>query len=163
VRRALERRLGKPVRVINDADLQALAAARGEGVELLLTLGTGVGAAWLVDGRLGANLELGHHIFAPGKTYEQFVARTVLDRIGKRKWRRRVARIVAALAPVFNYRRLYLGGGNAKHLDPAQLPADVTVVPNAVALMAGLGPWLAADGEAPLCLRAAGLRLHAPR
>lgn len=72
---ALSKRLNKPVRVINDADMQGLGAIAGKGVELVITLGTGFGSALFVDGKLVPNLEMGHHPFRKGETYEE-TART---------------------------------------------------------------------------------------
>ncbi|MBV8884791.1 MAG: ROK family protein, partial [Chroococcidiopsidaceae cyanobacterium CP_BM_RX_35] len=67
--------LGKPVRIANDADIQGFAAISGHGVELVITLGTGFGSALFLDGKLLPNLELGHHNFRLGKTYEQQLGR----------------------------------------------------------------------------------------
>ena len=72
----LKDRLGKPVRVANDADIQGLGAIAGTGVELVITLGTGFGSALFVDGILVPNLELGHHQFRKGETYEQQLGRS---------------------------------------------------------------------------------------
>jgi polyphosphate glucokinase len=138
---ALESRLGKPVRVCNDADVQGFGAIEGHGVELVLTLGTGLGSALFADGRLVPNLELGHHPFRGRKTYEMLLGKIALASAGKKKWRRRVARAIAQLEPIFNYRRLYLGGGNAKLLRPEDLPANVTIVANLAGLTGGLSLW----------------------
>lgn len=135
------RTLGHPARVINDADMQGLAVVEGKGVELLLTFGTGVGAGLYLDGVLVPNLELGHHLFKDDETYEDLLSREQLDRVGKKKWRHRVAQAVARIEPVFNYRQLYLGGGNARFLHPEDLPKNVALVPNAAALNAGLALW----------------------
>lgn len=112
----LEQRLGSPVRAVNDADLQGLGVVQGQGVELVLTLGTGLGSALFTDGRLVPNLELGHHPFRDGNTYEDLVRDTELKRIGASEWSERVVDAVAQLERLFNYDRLHLGGGNARHL-----------------------------------------------
>lgn len=112
----LHKRLDKPVRVINDADMQGLGAIAGEGVELVMTLGTGIGFAMFVDGKLVPNLELGHHVFRKSETYEEQLGRATLDAIGKERWNRRLKRAIAQLDRTFNYDLLYLGGGNAKRL-----------------------------------------------
>lgn len=138
---ALEAGLGKPVKVCNDADVQGFGAIEGKGVELVLTLGTGVGSALFVDGRLVPNLELGHHIYRGKKTYEDYLGKAALEAAGKKKWRRRVLKAIAALEPIFNYRRLYLGGGNTKILDAASLPENVKAVDNLAGLLGGIALW----------------------
>jgi polyphosphate glucokinase len=137
----LSARLGRPVRVANDADIQGLAAIEGRGLEMLITLGTGLGSAMYVDGRLVPNLELGHHPFRRGKTYEDLVSNAERKRIGKRRWNRRVRRVIAQIAPIFNYRRLYIGGGNARHLIGDDLPENVSVIDNVAGLLGGVKLW----------------------
>ncbi len=112
----LEQCLGSPVRAVNDADLQGLGVVQRQGVELTLTLGTGLGSALFTDGRLVPNLELGHHPFRDGKTYEDLVRDTELKRIGASGWTERVIDAVEQLERLFNYDRLHVGGGNARHL-----------------------------------------------
>ncbi len=106
----------KPVRVLNDAELQGFGVIGGRGVEIVLTLGTGLGTALFVNGHLVPNLELGHHPLRKGKTYEQLVSGAELKRIGRKKWRKRVDLVISTLERIFNYDRLYIGGGNAKKL-----------------------------------------------
>ncbi len=130
----------KPVRVINDADLQGYGVIRGNGVELVLTLGTGLGAALFVDGHLVPNLELGHHPFRKGETYEERVSNAELKRIGKKRWGKRVHRVIEQLEPIFNYDDLYLGGGNARKLDH-DLPKNVHVFENVEGLAGGIRLW----------------------
>jgi polyphosphate glucokinase len=120
----LGRTLGHPIRVVNDVDLQGLGVVQGEGVELVLTLGTGMGAALFTEGVLVPNLELGHHPFRNGHTYEDLVRDTELKRIGKVEWTARVVSVLEQLEPIFNYDRLHLGGGNARNI-AAQLPSNV--------------------------------------
>ena len=79
----------RPVRVKNDADMQGLGAARGKGVEVVITLGTGLGSAILVDGWLGPHLEIAQHPFRKGETYDQQLGDAALEQIGKKKWNRR--------------------------------------------------------------------------
>jgi polyphosphate glucokinase len=134
---------GKPVRVINDADLQGYGVIRGEGVELALTLGTGLGSALFSDGHLVANLELGHHPFGGkrGRSYEQRVSEAERKRIGKAKFRERVATMLAQIQPIWNCDRIYIGGGNAKKLDPATLPKNVHIFRNVEGLRGGMRLW----------------------
>lgn len=140
VQRAIEEAVGRPTRVINDADLAGLGVIRGEGTEMLITLGTGVGSALFTGGRLLPNLELGHHLYRRGRTYEQRVSNRERKRIGADRWSRRVRDVVYALGPIFNYDVLYLGGGNSRHLT-VTLPANVTIVDNRAALHGGIALW----------------------
>jgi polyphosphate glucokinase len=137
---ALTKRLDKPVRVINDADMQGLGAIAGQDVELVMTLGTGIGFALFMDGKLVPNLELGHHAFRKGETYEEQLGRAALDEIGKDRWNRRLKRAIAQLDRTFNYDILYLGGGNAKKIE-GELPENVKVVPNISGLLGGIALW----------------------
>lgn len=137
----LLRRTGKPARVANDAGVQGLAVIEGKGVELVITLGTGMGFALYVDGRYVPNIEMAHHPFMKGQTYEERVGEAARLEIGKTRWRSRVAKAIAQLAPIFNYRRLYLGGGNAQRLDPSTLPANAKIVENVAGLLGGLKLW----------------------
>lgn len=137
---ALEALTDKPARVANDAELQGFGVIAGEGVELVLTLGTGMGAALYTDGRLVPNLELGHHPFEKGQTYEERLGEAALRRAGKAKWSRRVHRALSLLARIFNYDRLYLGGGNTKKLR-GELPPHVDRFTNEEGLRGGVQLW----------------------
>lgn len=132
---------GQPTRVLNDADLQGYGVIDGEGVELVLTLGTGLGSAIYTNGHLVPNLELAHHPFEKGKTYEERVSDEELDRVGKKKWRARVARVFAQLEPIFNYDKLHVGGGNAKKLVAGELPDKVRVFTNVEGMTGGVRMW----------------------
>ncbi|HEX4420500.1 MAG TPA: ROK family protein [Kofleriaceae bacterium] len=138
--KAMTAHLGRPVRVLNDAGVQGYGVIEGHGVELVLTLGTGLGCALYYDGIYVPNLELAHHPFGNGKTYEDYVGAKALKRVGKKKWNRRVAKMIAQVQPVWNPRRLYLGGGNAKHLK-IELPSHVTITPNVAGLLGGIVLW----------------------
>lgn len=138
---ALRKLTRKQVRVCNDADVQGLGVVQGKGVELVLTLGTGLGSALFVGGNLVPNLELGHHPFRGGKTYEDLVGRKALEKGGKKRWRRHVRAAIDQLEPIFNYRTLYLGGGNAQHLRAADLPKNVRVRSNEAGLLGGIALW----------------------
>lgn len=136
----LARRLRRPVRVLNDAGVQGFGVIEGRGVEMVITLGTGMGCALYVDGKYVPNLELAHHPFRHGKTYEEYVGAKALEEVGKKKWNRRVEKVVAQIDPIWNPRRLYLGGGNAKHLRFA-LPPHVRVTDNMAGLLGGIALW----------------------
>jgi polyphosphate glucokinase len=136
----LSERLGKPVRVVNDADMQGLGTIVGKGVELVLTLGTGFGSALFVDGKLVPNLEMGHHRFRKGETYEQQLGRMAQEKIGLEKWNSRIAKAIASLEHLFNYDYLYIGGGEAKRIT-IELPPNVKIVPNINGLLGGITLW----------------------
>ncbi len=136
---ALEKRLKRPVRVANDADVQGLGSVTGKGVELLLTLGTGVGSVIFVDGNR-IHLEVGHHPFHKGKTYEDELGARALKKRGKKKWNKMLAEAIDDAQRMFNYDRLYLGGGNTKFIK-IKLPSNVSVVSNLNGLLGGIKLW----------------------
>jgi polyphosphate glucokinase len=136
----LSKQLGKPVRVANDADIQGLGAVAGQGVELVITLGTGIGSALFLNGKLVPNLELGHHPFRKGETYEQQLGRATLDAIGKKRWNRRLEKAVDLLERIYNYDFLYLGGGNTKKIDFVLAP-NARIAPNITGLLGGIALW----------------------
>ena len=136
----VEQWLGKPVRAANDADVQGFGAIQGDGVELVVTLGTGFGSALFVDGRLVPNLEIAHHPFRSKKTYEEELGDKVLKEIGKKKWNNRLKVAIDSLEALFNYDRLYMGGGNAKKVT-LELPENVTLISNVAGLLGGIAFW----------------------
>ncbi|MBK7857025.1 MAG: ROK family protein [Archangiaceae bacterium] len=138
--RTLARLTGRPTRVLNDAGVQGHAVIAGEGTELCVTLGTGFGFALYVDGTYVPNIELAHHPFRAGRTYEEYVGNAALTAVGRRKWNRRVRRVVRQLGPIFNYRVLYLGGGNARKVS-IELPDNVRRVDNVAGLLGGVRLW----------------------
>lgn len=136
----LEKRWKKPVRVANDAAVQGFAAISGHGVELILTLGTGLGSALYTEGRLCPGLELGHHPWHKGKTYEDFLGRKGLKKIGEKRWNKLLEKAIAQTAATFNWDRLYLGGGNSK-LVKIKLEPNLTIVSNEDGLLGGAALW----------------------
>jgi polyphosphate glucokinase len=138
--RMLTKELDKPVRTANDADVQGLGAVKGEGVELVITLGTGFGSALFVDGRLVPNVQLGHHAGWNRKTYEEELGQKALKKVGRKKWNRRLRKAIASLGELFNYDRLYIGGGNAEKIN-FELPDRVKAVSNVEGLLGGLALW----------------------
>lgn len=137
---ALAKKLGKKVRALNDAGVQGYGVIEGLGVEMVITLGTGMGCALYLDGRYVPNLELAHHPFRDGKTYEEYVGARALDKVGKKEWNKRVIKILRQIDPIWNPRRIYLGGGNAKHLK-IDLPKHVKVTSNVAGLLGGIALW----------------------
>ncbi len=130
----------RPVRVLNDAGVQGYGVIEGHGVEMVLTLGTGLGCALFVNGTYVPNLELAHHPFKKGKTYEEYVGAKALDDVGKKKWNKRVGQVIAQVNPIWNPRQIFLGGGNAKHLK-LKLPSNVKVTENIAGLLGGIALW----------------------
>jgi polyphosphate glucokinase len=131
------RAFGKPVRIVNDAVMQALGSYRG-GRMLFLGLGTGLGAALVVEGHLQP-LELAHLPYRAGKTYEEFMGKRAQDRMGKKRWRRVVAEIVPRLLEAFQVDEIVLGGGNVKQIKA--LPRGARPGDNANAFAGGFRLW----------------------
>jgi polyphosphate glucokinase len=144
---ALAQIWGKPVRVLNDADVQGYGAVAGRGVEMMLTLGTGAGTAIFRDGEVMPHLELAHHPVSGNKTYDEYIGDAARRKKGRKRWNRRVAKAIAILREVVRFDHLYIGGGNAKAIT-FRLPPDVTIVPNSDGLTGGIGLWRA-DAPAP--------------
>lgn len=138
--KALRKALGRPVRVANDADVQGMGVVKGRGVELVVTLGTGFGSALFVDGTLVPNLELGHHPFRRGETYEEQLGEAALEEVGAKRWNRRLGKAVKVLSRVYNFDALRIGGGNGRKVT-LRLPANVTIVPNTAGLIGGAALW----------------------
>lgn len=143
---ALQARLDRPVRMLNDATVQGLGVIAGWGVECVVTLGTGMGFALYEGGRLAPHLELGQHIARKDLTYDHYVGAEALGQVGRKRWRKRVERTIAALQVLVNFDALYIGGGNAKLLD-FDLPPGVRTVDNDAGITGGVRLWDAAlDG-----------------
>jgi predicted NBD/HSP70 family sugar kinase len=128
---------GKPVHLINDAAMQALGSYDG-GRMLFLGLGTGLGSA-LVLQKVVAGLELAHLPYKKGRTFEDYVGLRGLKRLGKRKWQRAVADVVARLRAALVADYVVIGGGNVKKLDP--LPEGARAGDNQNAFLGGLRLW----------------------
>ncbi len=138
---ALAARLGVPVRVANDADLQGWAVISGHGIEMVVTLGTGVGTAIFAEGKLAPHIELAHHPFRKGETYNEQIGEEAMKRIGVQKWRKRVLEAIGNFDLLVNYDHLYLGGGNARHLR-GHLAPSVTIVDNVAGIVGGIKLWV---------------------
>lgn len=139
--RTLEKRLKRPVRAGNDAAVQGLGAISGKGLEMVITLGTGLGCALYLQGRLAVPMEMAHHPFRKGKTYEECLGDEARERKGNKKWNERLQEAIANWESLIHYDRLFIGGGNAEHID-FELPANVKISSNQEGLYGGLGLWL---------------------
>lgn len=148
----LSRKLKAPVRVANDAAVQGYGAICGQGVELVITLGTGFGSSLFTDGHLVPGLEMAHHPWQKGKTYEEYLGKKGLKKAGRKRWNKYVENAIEQLDALFNYDHLFIGGGNAGKVDFA-LPKRVTRVPNEDGLLGGVALWrdvpTAQPGAAP--------------
>ncbi len=135
----LEKRWKKPARVANDAAVQGYGAIKGQGVEMILTLGTGMGGALFTEGRLCPGLELGHH---PWKkhTYEDYIGRRGLNKYGKKAWNGFLEAAIAQTASTFNWDHLYIGGGNTKKIE-FKVGKNIEIVSNETGLLGGVALW----------------------
>jgi predicted NBD/HSP70 family sugar kinase len=136
---------GCPVKVVNDAAMQALGSYRG-GRMLFLGLGTGLGCALIIDGVLEPT-ELAHLPYKNGRTYEEYVGKAGLKRLGKKRWRRHVIDVIQKLKAAFGADDVVVGGGNAKLLD--ELPDGVRRGTNANAFAGGFRLWRTRVGRTP--------------
>ena len=131
---------GKPAQVVNDADLQGLGVVSGKDFEILVTLGTGFGTAFLKNGILFPDIELAHHPVVKNKDYDQYIGDKELKSIGVEKWNKRMKEVIQMLKTVFNYDRLYIGGGNARFLE-FKLDDNIKIVTNEDGIKGGAKLW----------------------
>jgi predicted NBD/HSP70 family sugar kinase len=141
--------LGKPVRIVNDAAMQAVGSYTG-GRMLFLGLGTGMGATLILDGVVEP-MEFGHLPYKQGRTYEQYVGQHGLERLGKKKWRKEVAAVVAQLSHALEVDYVVLGGGNVRLLKaipkPARLGANSNAMSGGRLIWQARGSPLVLDGK----------------
>lgn len=143
---AVARGLGIPTRVVNDAEVHGAAVVSGTGLEVMFTLGTGLGCAVFDDGVLVPKIELSRAPVRKGVIYDEWVGDRSRRRLGNWAWSKRVRRAVDGLRPMFLWDRLYLGGGNAKKLT-VELGEDVTIVPNEAGISGGIRLWELGHGS----------------
>jgi polyphosphate glucokinase len=132
--------LGKPAKVVNDADMQGLGVVDGKGFEIVVTLGTGFGTALLLDGNLLPHLEIAHHPIKKGIDYDAYIGEKEMLAIGLERWNKRIRKVIDILKTVFNYDHLYIGGGNAKKLD-FELEDNMSIVSNKEGIKGGARLW----------------------
>jgi polyphosphate glucokinase len=137
---ALSERFGKPARLQNDAEVAGLGVIQGKGLEVVITLGTGFGSAIFSDGRMSPHLELAHHPIHKSLTYDEYVGDAALKEVGRKKWKRRVLKVIAVLRTLLNFDKLHIGGGNARLLD-FKLPRNVDLVSNDKGIIGGVRLW----------------------
>jgi polyphosphate glucokinase len=137
--KVLEKRWGKPVRMANDGAVQGYGVVQGKGVELVITLGTGMGSALFTEGVLCPGLELGHHPWRK-KTYEDYLGRRGLLKYGAKRWNKLVKLAVAQTAATFNWDTLYIGGGNSKKVTLKHGP-EIQIISNEEGLLGAMALW----------------------
>ena len=144
MRAAVEQALGIDALVLNDAEVHACGVVTGSGLEMVLTLGTGLGNAVFDGGRLAPHAELSHCPVKWGLTYDDYIGEHERLRLGDAHWSRRARLVVESLQPVFHWDRLYIGGGNARRITAANVarlgPATI-VIPNAAGISGGVRAW----------------------
>ena len=149
----------KPVRLLNDAAMQALGSYRGKGTMLFLGLGTGLGAAMVVDGTV-VPLELARMPYKQGEL-EDYVGERALKRMGKGRWRKSVDEVVRAVAAAFVVDEVVLGGGNSRRLK--ELPPRARLGSNEFAMIGGERLWQEQPRTGQIRFAAAPGRRHARR
>jgi polyphosphate glucokinase len=143
---AIYKKLKKPTRVLNDADVQGLAVIKGNGLELVCTLGTGLGTAWFHNGELMPHMDLAHMTIHARDDFDKYLGDKALKREGHKTWNKRLRKMIAMLNKVFFYDHLYLGGGNSR-LVKFKLPRNVSVISNDAGMEGGAFVWLPRSGK----------------
>lgn len=142
--RALEAALGMPTLVLNDAEVAGAGVITGTGLEMIVTLGTGLGNAVFDSGVLAPHVEVSQGFVRWGLTYDDYIGEHERLRLGDAHWSRRVRRVIDGLRPMYVWDRLYLGGGNSKRvtaMNRAKLGDDVVIVPNDAGIIGGVRAW----------------------
>ncbi len=132
--------LKRPVRVLNDADMQGLGIASGKGLEMVVTLGTGFGTALLMDGNLLPHLEIAHHPVSKERDYDQYIGEKALEEVGIERWNKRIKKVIDILKTVINYDHLYISGGNSKKIT-FETDDNITRVSNIDGIKGGAKLW----------------------
>lgn len=138
---AVSHRFGKPARLLNDAEVQGLGIVAGKGLEVVLTLGTGVGSAVFSNGVLAPHLELAQHPIHKDETYNGYIGDHARRAHSLKKWNRRVLRTIDVVHSLLHYDVLYLGGGNAADVDIDHLPDHVRIASNDAGITGGIRLW----------------------
>jgi polyphosphate glucokinase len=137
--KTLEKRWGKPVRMANDSAVGGYAVIQGHGVELVITLGTGMGSALFTEGVLCPGLELGHHPWRE-KTYERYLGKRGLLKYGTRRWNKLLKLAITQTSATFNWDTLYIGGGNSKKVTLKHGP-EIKIISNEEGLLGAMALW----------------------
>jgi polyphosphate glucokinase len=138
---ALTEAFGMPTKVANDADVQGAAVVSGNGLEFVMTLGTGFGSGLFYEGRLMPHLEIAHQPFRKGETYNDQIGEAARKEIGEERWNRRVQKAIRNMRALMFFDHLYIGGGNSRRLVRDDLDDDVTIVDNTAGILGGIKLW----------------------
>jgi polyphosphate glucokinase len=141
---ALSAALGKPTKVANDADVQGAAVMEGQGLEFVITLGTGFGTAMFLDGQLLPHLEIAHQPFRKGETYNDQIGEAARKHVGEERWNHRVRKAIVELDGMLFFDHLYIGGGNARRVSRdglGDLLDRITIVDNSAGILGGIKLW----------------------
>jgi polyphosphate glucokinase len=136
---ALSKDFGAPAKVVNDADMQGLGVIAGKGFEMVVTLGTGFGTAFFLDGHLLPHLEISHLPIKKGD-YDDYIGDAALQKEGKPKWNKRMEKVFEIMKTVFNYDTVYIGGGNSKRIT-SDLDSNMKLVTNEDGIKGGSRLW----------------------
>lgn len=144
MRRAIADALGLPTLVLNDAEVAGAGVIAGKGLEMIITLGTGLGNSVFDAGHLAPHVEVSQGFVRWGLTYDDYIGEHERLRLGDAHWSRRVRRVVDGLRPMYMWDRLYLGGGNSKRItttNRVRMGEDVVIVPNDAGIIGGVRAW----------------------
>lgn len=144
---ALEEATGKPTKVANDADIQGAAVVQGHGFEVVITLGTGVGTAFFMDGQLLPHFEFAHHPLRKDLSYNEVLGEAARKKAGSKKWQARTLEMIETMRALCFFDHCYVGGGNSARLGP-DLPPGVSVVDNSAGILGGIKLWEVTRGHA---------------
>lgn len=144
MRGAIEESLDMPALVLNDAEVHACGVVTGTGLEMVITLGTGLGNAIFDNGVLAPHAELSQCPVKWGLTYDDYIGEHERLRLGDAHWSRRARLVIESLQPVYHWDRLYVGGGNGRRItaaNVARLGPSVIIIPNAAGISGGVRAW----------------------
>ncbi len=132
--------LNVPVIAVNDADFQGAGLVQGNGLEMVLTLGTGFGTALTHNGKLLPHLEVSQHPVTKKKNYDQYIGEAALQEKGEKKWNERMEKVLKIIKTVFNYDTLYISGGNAELLN-FKLDENIHIKTNKDGFLGAVNLW----------------------
>lgn len=140
LRQILQNEFNCPVQIVNDADMHGLGVVNGSGLEMVITLGTGMGFALYVNGILLPHIELSQHPFVTNKNYDRYIGNKALKKTGTKKWNRRIQKVLLVFKQVFNYDHLYICGGNSRKINNKP-DKNITIVSNEDGIKGGAKLW----------------------
>ena len=140
----LTKKVKLPTLVLNDAEVHAAAVIAGNGLETVLTFGTGLGSAIFSDGVIAPHLEISHATIRYGKSIDAWIGEQARRRLGNQLWSRRVKSLIQELYPMIVWDKLYIGGGNAQRISKSALKSfdyKVKIIPNSAGVTGGVKAW----------------------